>query len=65
MGVLHKSNIPPVTKEFIDCLKRAFPDKRPGPEASIGTVQRGYGQQDVIDWATQFMRTYDPKNPSA
>ena len=61
---LYKSRIPPVTKEFIDAMKSAFPNKKPDAEASIGAVQRNYGRQDVIDWAIQFMRTHNPEYPT-
>ena len=59
---LYKSNIPPVTPEFIAAMQAAFPNKRPNADASIGQMQRLNGQLDVIEWATQFMRKYDPQS---
>lgn len=63
MGTLTRANIPPVTKEFIQALQHAFPNRRPESTASIGEVQRHFGNQEVIDWCSQFMRKYDPTTP--
>ena len=57
---LSKRNIPPVTKEFIAEMKKAFTNKRPKVNATLGEIQRQQGQLDVIEWASNFVRQYDP-----
>lgn len=57
---LNKRNIPPVTKEFIAEMKKAFPNMRPKVDATLGQIQRQQGQLDVVEWASNFVRQYDP-----
>jgi len=62
-GKIYSSMIPPVTKEFIEAMRKAFPPARSNAETSIATFQRSAGQQDVIEWANNFMQgKNDSKN---
>ncbi len=61
-GKLHAALIPPVTKEFIEAMKQAFPNKDFGPEGTLSQFQRNAGQQEVIRWAYNFMVNRDPAN---
>ena len=59
---LQMRSVPPVTKEFIDRLKAAFPNRIPSIDATLAQVQRIAGQQEVIEFAINFARNYDPTN---
>jgi hypothetical protein len=63
----YQATIHPVSKEFIDDLQRAFPNKIPGIDATLAQVQRVAGQQEVIQWASKHIRTRsinDPTHPA-
>jgi type IV secretory pathway TrbL component len=63
----YMASIHPVSKEFIDDLQKAFPNKIPSMDATLAQVQRVAGQQEVIQWAMRAIRgrsINDPTHPA-